>query len=165
MCYNFSMDIKIICVGKLKEKFLKDGIGEFQKRIKTYANLEIVEVKDEACPENSSHMEMEKIKDIEGERILSKISKCAYVIALDISGKALTSEDFAKKIEKLSVEGISSIDFIIGGSLGLSKGVKNFCDYRLSFSKFTFPHGLMRLILVEQIYRAFRIINNHPYHK
>lgn len=159
------MNIKIICVGKLKEKFLKEGIGEFQKRIKTYANLEIVEVKDEACPENSSELEMEKIKEVEGDRILSKISKGAYVIALDIGGKALTSEDFAKKIEDLSVEGISSIDFIIGGSLGLSEGVKNKSDYRLSFSKFTFPHGLMRLILVEQVYRAFRIINNHPYHK
>lgn len=159
------MNIKIICVGKLKEKFLKEGIGEFQKRIKTYANLEIVEVKDEACPENSSELEMEKIKEVEGERILSKISKGAYVIALDIGGKSLTSEDFAKKIEDLSVEGISSIDFIIGGSLGLSESVKNKSDYRLSFSKFTFPHGLMRLILVEQVYRAFRIINNHPYHK
>ena len=159
------MNIKIICVGKLKEKFLKEGIGEFQKRIKTYANLEIVEVKDEACPENSSELEMEKIKEVEGERIFSKISKGAYVIALDIGGKSLTSEDFAKKIEDLSVEGISSIDFIIGGSLGLSEGVKNESDYRLSFSKFTFPHGLMRLILVEQVYRAFRIINNHPYHK
>lgn len=159
------MNIKIICVGKLKEKFLKEGIGEFQKRIKTYANLEIVEVKDEACPENSSELEMEKIKEVEGERILSKISKGAYVIALDIGGKALTSEDFAAKIEELSVEGISSIDFIIGGSLGLSQSVKNKSDYRLSFSKFTFPHGLMRLILVEQVYRAFRIINNHPYHK
>lgn len=159
------MNIKIICVGKLKEKFLKEGIGEFQKRIKTYANLEIIEVKDEACPENSSELEMEKIKEVEGERILSKISKGAYVIALDIGGKSLASEDFAKKIEDLSVEGISSIDFIIGGSLGLSEGVKNKSDYRLSFSKFTFPHGLMRLILVEQVYRAFRIINNHPYHK
>lgn len=159
------MNIKIICVGKLKEKFLKEGIGEFQKRLKTYANLEIVEVKDEACPENSSELEMEKIKEVEGERILSKISKGAYVIALDIGGKSLTSEDFAKKIEDLSVEGISSIDFIIGGSLGLSEGVKSKSDYRLSFSKFTFPHGLMRLILVEQVYRAFRIINNHPYHK
>lgn len=159
------MNIKIICVGKLKEKFLKEGIGEFQKRIKTYANLEIVEVKDEACPENSSELEMEKIKEVEGERILSKISKGAYVITLDIGGKSLTSEDFAKKIEDLSVEGISSIDFIIGGSLGLSEGVKNKSDYKLSFSKFTFPHGLMRLILVEQVYRAFRIINNHPYHK
>lgn len=159
------MNIKIICVGKLKEKFLKEGIGEFQKRLKTYANLEIVEVKDEACPENSSELEMEKIKEVEGERILSKISKGAYVIALDIGGKSLTSEDFAKKIEDLSVEGISSIDFIIGGSLGLSESVKNKSDYRLSFSKFTFPHGLMRLILVEQVYRAFRIINNHPYHK
>ena len=159
------MNIKIICVGKLKEKFLKEGIGEFQKRLKTYANLEIVEVKDEACPENSSELEMEKIKEVEGERILSKISKGAYVITLDIGGKALTSEDFAEKIESLSVEGISSIDFIIGGSLGLSEGVKNKSDYKLSFSKFTFPHGLMRLILVEQVYRAFRIINNHPYHK
>lgn len=159
------MNIKIICVGKLKEKFLKEGIGEFQKRLKTYANLEIVEVKDEACPENSSELEMEKIKEVEGERILSKISKGSYVIALDIGGKSLTSEDFAKKIEDLSVEGISSIDFIIGGSLGLSESVKNKSDYKLSFSKFTFPHGLMRLILVEQVYRAFRIINNHPYHK
>lgn len=159
------MNIKIICVGKLKEKFLKEGICEFQKRIKTYANLEIVEVKDEACPENSSELEMEKIKEVEGERILSKISKDAYVIALDIGGKSLTSEDFAEKIESLSVEGISAIDFIIGGSLGLSDEVKNKSDYRLSFSKFTFPHGLMRLILVEQVYRAFRIINNHPYHK
>lgn len=159
------MNIKIICVGKLKEKFLKEGIGEFQKRLKTYANLEIVEVKDEACPENSSELEMEKIKEVEGERILSKISKGSYVIALDIGGKSLTSEDFAKKIEDLSVEGISSIDFIIGGSLGISEDVKNKSDYRLSFSKFTFPHGLMRLILVEQVYRAFRIINNHPYHK
>lgn len=156
------MNIKIIALGKLKEKFLKDGIDEFLKRLTPYANTEIielspVEIKDENL--------IERALDEEGEKILSYIKPQSYVITLEIEGKQLSSPDFAKKINDLTNDGISEIVFIIGSSHGLSKNVSNRANFKLSFSKMTFLHQFARLILVEQIYRAFKIIRNESYHK
>lgn len=159
------MNIKIISVGKIKEKYLKLGIEEFTKRLSKYCKLEIIELEDEKAPENLSEKEMENIKNKEGNKILSNIKENAYVIALAIDGKNLSSEELADKLNNLSIMGTSNIVFIIGGSLGLSNGVLNRADFKLSFSKMTFPHQLMRLILLEQIYRSFRIIKGEPYHK
>ena len=159
------MNITIITVGKLKEKYLKQGIDEYLKRLTAYAKVEIIELPDEKAPETLSDVEMLQIKDKEGERILSKINPDAHVIALAIEGKMKTSEELADTIDTLGTYGKSKITFIIGGSLGLSQGVMKRADEALSFSKMTFPHQLMRLILVEQIYRAYRIIRGEPYHK
>ena len=159
------MNITIITVGKLKEKYLKQGIDEYLKRLTAYAKVEIIELPDEKAPETLSDVEMLQIKDKEGERILSKINPDAHVIALAIEGKMKTSEELADTIDKLGTYGKSKITFIIGGSLGLSQEVMKRADEALSFSKMTFPHQLMRLILVEQIYRAYRIIRSEPYHK
>ena len=159
------MNITIITVGKLKEKYLKQGIDEYLKRLTAYAKVEIIELPDEKAPETLSDVEMLQIKDKEGERILSKINPDAHVIALAIEGKMKTSEELADTIDKLGTYGKSKITFIIGGSLGLSQEVMKRADEALSFSKMTFPHQLMRLILVEQIYRAYRIIRGEPYHK
>ncbi len=159
------MNISIFSVGKLKEKYLKQGIDEYLKRLGSYAKVEIIEVADEKAPENLSEVEMEQVKDKEGERILAKISDDTYVIILAIQGKMLSSEELAREIDQLATYGKSKIAFIIGGSLGLSKAVEKRADYALSFSKMTFPHQLMRLVLVEQIYRAFRINRGEPYHK
>ncbi|RAK20544.1 23S rRNA (pseudouridine1915-N3)-methyltransferase [Anoxybacillus vitaminiphilus] len=159
------MNISIICVGKLKEKYLKQGIDEYAKRLSAYAKVEILEVLDEKAPEELSDNEVELVKQKEGERILAKIAPDAYVIALAIDGKMRSSEEFAKQIDQLATYGRSKIAFIIGGSLGLSKQVMQRADEALSFSKMTFPHQLMRLILLEQIYRAFRINRGEPYHK
>lgn len=159
------MNINIIAVGKLKEKYLKDGIAEFTKRLKPHAKIDIIEIPDESVPETLSDSEIEKAKDMEGEKILKKIKQGDYCITLEIQAKQLSSEKFAKKIQDLALTGNSTINFIIGGSNGLSKSVLEISDYSLSFSEMTFPHQLMRLILIEQIYRAFRIINNYPYHK
>lgn len=159
------MNISIFSVGKLKEKYLKQGIDEYLKRLGPYAKIEVIEVADEKAPENLSEVEMEQVKDKEGERILAKISDDTYVIILAIQGKMLSSEELAKEIDQLATYGKSKIAFVIGGSLGLSKAVEKRADYALSFSKMTFPHQLMRLILVEQIYRAFRINRGEPYHK
>lgn len=158
------MRIKIISVGKVKEKYLLDGIKEYSKRINGYSNLEIIEVNDEKAPENLSQKEIDIIKDKEGERILSKINN-EYLIALAIDGKNVDSLELAEKIEKIFTYESSDICFVIGGSLGLSYKVLERSNYKLSFSKMTFPHQLMRLILLEQIYRVFRINNNEPYHK
>jgi 23S rRNA (pseudouridine1915-N3)-methyltransferase len=157
--------IHIISVGKLKEKYLMQGIDEYKKRLSSYAKVDIIEVPDEKAPEHLSEQEMEQIKQREGERILAKIPNDAYVIALAIEGKMKSSEQFAASIDKLATYGKSKIAFIIGGSLGLSKQVMQRADEALSFSKMTFPHQLMRLILLEQIYRAFRINRGEPYHK
>jgi 23S rRNA (pseudouridine1915-N3)-methyltransferase len=162
---NMGMNINIITVGKLKEKYLKDGIDEYRKRLTRYCTLEVIEVPDEKAPENLSSKEEELIKTKEGTAILKYIRENTYVITLAINGKNLSSEGFAELISELGVKGNSNISFVIGGSLGLSKEVLDRSDYRLSFSKMTFPHQLMRLILTEQIYRAFRIINGEPYHK
>jgi 23S rRNA (pseudouridine1915-N3)-methyltransferase len=157
--------IHIISVGKLKEKYLMQGIDEYKKRLSSYAKVDITEVPDEKAPEHLSEQEMEQIKQREGERILAKIPNDAYVIALAIEGKMKSSEQFADSLDKLATYGKSKIAFIIGGSLGLSKQVMQRADEALSFSKMTFPHQLMRLILLEQIYRAFRINRGEPYHK
>lgn len=159
------MKITIITVGKLKEKYLKQGIQEYMKRLGAYANIEIIELPDEKAPENMSEAEMEEVKRKEGERILAKVSPDSYIITLEILGELASSEKFAKKLDQLALHGKSKIAFIIGGSLGLSEEVQKRSDYALSFSKMTFPHQLMRLILVEQIYRAFRINRGEPYHK
>ncbi|WP_041847868.1 23S rRNA (pseudouridine(1915)-N(3))-methyltransferase RlmH [Caldibacillus thermoamylovorans] len=159
------MKISIITVGKLKEKYLKQGIDEYLKRLSAYAKVEIIEVADEKAPEHLSEAEMEEVKRKEGERILSHLSEDTYIITLEISGRMLSSEQLAAKIDELSTYGKSKLAFIIGGSLGLSKEVQKQSDLALSFSKMTFPHQLMRLILLEQIYRAYRINRGEPYHK
>lgn len=159
------MNISIITVGKLKEKYLKQGIDEYLKRLSAYAKVEVVEVIDEKAPEQLSELEMVQVKQKEGERILAKISQDSYVIALAIQGKMQSSEELADTLDKLATYGKSKIAFVIGGSLGLSDEVLTRADDKLSFSRMTFPHQLMRLILVEQIYRAFRINRNEPYHK
>ena len=159
------MNITIISVGKLKEKYLKLGIEEFSKRLSKYCKLDMIELDDEKCPENLSDKDMEIVKNKEGQKILSKIKNNSYVIALAIDGKNLSSEELADTISKLAVRGISHITFIIGGSLGLADEALKRADYKLSFSKMTFPHQLMKLILLEQVYRSFRINNNEPYHK
>jgi 23S rRNA (pseudouridine1915-N3)-methyltransferase len=159
------VNISIITIGKLKEKYLKQGIEEYLKRLSSYAKVEIIELADEKAPENLSESEMEQVKQKEGERILAKISDDTHVIALAINGKQKSSEELAKEIDSLATYGKSKIAFVIGGSLGLSSEVMKRSNAALSFSKMTFPHQLMRLVLVEQIYRAFRIIRNEPYHK
>ena len=159
------MNIKILCVGKIKEKFYRDAILEYSKRLSKYCSLDIVEVNDEKTSENSTENEINIIKDKEGERILKHIKDKDYAIALAIQGKQQDSVAFSKYIENLGITGNSSICFIIGGSLGLSDAVMKRCNDSISFSKMTFPHQLMRVILLEQIYRAMRIMNNEPYHK
>lgn len=159
------MNILIVSVGKLKEKYLKMGIEEYLKRLNAYAKVEVVEVSDEKAPEELSESEMVQVKQKEGERILAKISQDTYVIALAINGKMQSSEELANTLDKLATYGKSKIAFIIGGSLGLSDEVLKRANEHLSFSKMTFPHQLMKLILVEQIYRAYRINRGEPYHK
>lgn len=159
------MKIKIICVGKLKEKYLKDGIAEYTKRISRFADVQITELPDEKIPDRASDSIEEKIKFTEGTKILSKIGSEDYVISLCVEGETFSSEKFAHKLSSVMLSGKSTIDFIIGGSLGLSDEVKKRSDFRLSFSKMTFPHQLMRLVLTEQIYRTFKINANEQYHK
>ncbi|WP_338450404.1 23S rRNA (pseudouridine(1915)-N(3))-methyltransferase RlmH [Niallia oryzisoli] len=159
------MNISIITVGKLKEKYLKAGIDEYLKRLSGYAKVEVIEVPDEKAPEILSAVEMEQVKQKEGEKLLAKVSPDTYVIALAIDGKVKSSEELADSLDKLATYGKSKIAFVIGGSLGLSNEVLQRADERLSFSRMTFPHQLMRLILLEQVYRAFRINRGEPYHK
>ena len=159
------MKITIIAVGKVKEKFYRDAIDEFTKRLSKYCRLEIVEVPDEKTPDTASSAEELKIKAKEGDRILASIRDDMYVIALAIEGKQLSSVELADKINQLGISGKSSIAFVIGGSLGLDGRVLARADYKLSFSPMTFPHQLMRVILLEQIYRSYRIISGEPYHK
>ena len=159
------MKITILTVGKIKEKYLKDAISEYQKRLSKYCKLEIVEVADEKTVENASETVEDMIRGKEAQRILKYVKEDAYVITLEIHGKQLSSEELADKIEKLGVQGTSHIIFIIGGSIGLGEEVIKRSDYALSFSKMTFPHQLMRVILMEQIYRSYRIICGEPYHK
>ena len=160
------MDIKIIAVGKIKEKFYKEAIEEYLKRMSSYNNIEIIVVADEPAGENLSKKEIEQVKEKEGEKILNKVKDDDYVVSLEILGKEETSESFAKFIETERSEGFGrNLVFIIGGSNGLSKAVSQRSNKKQSFSKMTYPHQLMRVILIEQIYRAFRIINGHPYHK
>ena len=159
------MKITLITVGKIKEKYLKDAIAEYAKRLSKYCKLEIVEVADEKTPENASCVMEDSIREKEAERILKYVKDDAYIITLEIQGKQLTSEELAEKIDKLGIQGTSHIIFIIGGSIGLGEAVLKKSNFALSFSKMTFPHQLMRVILTEQIYRSYRIINGEPYHK
>lgn len=159
------MKITILCVGKVKEKFYRDAIDEFTKRLSRYCKLEVVEVADEKTVEEASDTEIKIVKDKEGERLLKNIKEDACVICLCIDGKQLDSEELSEKMEQLAIQGKSHIYFVIGGSLGLADAVVKRADYKLSFSKMTFPHQLMRVILLEQVYRAYRIMNNEPYHK
>lgn len=157
--------ITLIAVGKIKESYLEEAIAEYRKRLCRYCKLEMIQTADEKTPDGAGSAQEQKIKEKEGERILSRIPEDAYVIALAIQGKMLDSVQLAKKLEVLGIEGKSQIVFVIGGSLGLSSSVLSRADYVLSFSKMTFPHQLMRLILLEQIYRSYRIICGEPYHK
>ncbi|MBQ8199731.1 MAG: 23S rRNA (pseudouridine(1915)-N(3))-methyltransferase RlmH [Lachnospiraceae bacterium] len=159
------MKITIITVGKVKESYFRGAIEEYSKRLSKYCKLDIVEVADEKTPDKASETEEEQIKAKEAERIMKYVRDDAYVIALAIEGKQLDSVELADKMETLGVQGKSHIQFIIGGSLGLHASVLSRADYKLSFSKMTFPHQLMRVILLEQIYRAYRIISHEPYHK
>ena len=159
------MKVTLITVGKIKEKYLKDAITEYSKRLSRYCKLEILETADEKAPEDVSEAVEESIREREGKRILKLIKEDAYVITLEIEGRMPDSIGLANKIERLGIQGISHIVFVIGGSIGLSKAVCARSDFALSFSKMTFPHQLMRVILLEQIYRSFRIIYGEPYHK
>ena len=159
------MKIKIVTVGKLKEKYLKDGIAEYSKRLSRFANLEMIELADEKTPDRASDSENQKILELEGTRILSKIGDRDFVIVLAIEGKILSSEEFSKQLEQAPINGFSTLTFIIGGSLGLSPKVKKRANLSISFGRLTLPHQLMRLVLVEQIYRAFTIQQGSPYHK
>ena len=159
------MEIRIITVGKIKEKYLNDGIAEYAKRLSRYCKLSFIQVSDEKTPDKASDALNRQIKETEGNRLLNHIRDTDYVIALAIEGKMLDSVELSDLIARLGVQGKSSIAFVIGGSLGLSDAVLKRADYKLSFSRMTFPHQLMRVILLEQIYRAYRIICRQPYHK
>ena len=159
------MKITVITVGKIKEKYLRDAVAEYVKRLSRYCKLEIIEVADEKTPDQASETVEEQIRDKEGERILKYIRDDMYVITLEIGGKMVSSEELADKINMLGIRGQSSVAFVIGGSIGLGREVLKRSDYALSFSKMTFPHQLMRVILLEQVYRSYRIMNREPYHK
>jgi len=158
------MDINLITVGSLKSSFLEPGIQEFKKRLSRYCNLNIIEISDETVPKNYSDKDIEALQALEGERIIKKIPERTYIFALDVKGKPMTSTGFAKSLNNLQVRGYSSFTFIIGGATGLSDFVIQKADYRFSLSHMTFTHQMIRLILLEQIYRAFKINNNEPYH-
>lgn len=159
------MNISFITVGKIKEKYFRDAVTEYQKRLSKYCRLDIIEVADEKTPDKASELLENQIKQKEAERILKNIKENAYCIALTIDGKKRDSVNLAGHIEKLGLSGKSSLVFVIGGSLGLHESVITRADEKLSFSDMTFPHQLMRVILIEQIYRCFRIISGEPYHK
>lgn len=160
------MNIEVIAVGKIKEKYLRDALAEYEKRLRPYAKLKITELADERAPENLSEKDLELVKEKEGQRILEKIKDDAFVVTLEILGRQMSSEDFAEFFQKEMLEGFGrDLVFVIGGSNGLSKYVMFRSDLALSFSEMTFPHQLMRVILLEQIYRAMKIIANEPYHK
>lgn len=157
--------ITLICVGKLKESYFRDAVAEYSKRLQRYCDLTIIEVPDEKTPDNASDADNDKIKNTEGTKIIDKIPERAYVFTLEINGKMNTSEALSEMISLKMNEGYSHLCFIIGGSLGLSDMVINKSNYHLSFSKMTFPHQLMRVVLLEQLYRCFKIMSNEPYHK
>ncbi|MBR4168748.1 MAG: 23S rRNA (pseudouridine(1915)-N(3))-methyltransferase RlmH [Lachnospiraceae bacterium] len=159
------MNVEILCVGKLKESYLQDAVTEYKKRLSKYCHINILEVADEKTIDKQSEAQDEIVRNREGERLIRLMREQAYVITLEISGKMMDSFEFAKTMEELAVRSVSDIQFVIGGSLGLSKAVMSRADLALSFSKMTFPHQLMRVILLEQIYRGYRIINHEPYHK
>ena len=159
------MKIKLVTVGKLKEKYLKDGIAEYAKRLSRFSKLEIVELADEKTPDKASELENQQILEKEGSRILAKVSEREFMVALAIEGKQFPSEEFSSILSDITVRGFSDITFVIGGSLGLSNELIQRADFRWRISKATFPHQLCRILVVEQIYRSFRILHNEPYHK
>ena len=159
------MKIQVICIGKLKEKYWTDAVSEYMKRLSKYCDIEIIELKESKLPDKASPAQEATVVEEEGRSILGKIKDGSYVITLEILGKNLTSEELASKMEELPLMGKSHVTFIIGGSLGLSKEVSKRSDFKLSFSKMTFPHQMMRVILLEQVYRAFKINKNEAYHK
>lgn len=159
------VNIFVVCVGKLKEKYWTEAVAEYSRRLGSYCRLEIVELKESRLPDRAGAAEEEAVKEAEGEEILKRLKDNMYVVSLEIDGKPLSSESLADRLEQLTVDGISSIAFVIGGSLGLSKAVSKRADFRLSFSRMTFPHQMMRVILLEQLYRSFKIIRNETYHK
>ena len=159
------MNIQVICIGKLKEKYWTDAVKEYSKRLSRFCTFEIVELKESLLPANASAKDEEKVKLEEGKEILKAIKDGTYVITLEIKGKGLSSEELASKIDDLGIMGKSNVAFVIGGSLGLSQEVSRRSDFKLSFSRMTFPHQMMRVILLEQIYRSFKIIRHEAYHK
>lgn len=159
------MHISILCVGKIKEKYFTMAVNEYQKRLGKYCKLDIIEVPDEKTPDHASDSLNQQILKKEGDRLLKYIKDDAYVITLEIKGKMLNSVELSQHIERLGIEGRSNLIFVIGGSLGLHDSVSRRADCKLSFSKMTFPHQLMRVVLLEQIYRSYRIMNQEPYHK
>ena len=159
------MNIRIVCIGKLKEKYWTEAVQEYSKRIKRFSGLEIVELKESLLPANASLKDEEKVKEEEAKEILKVLKKDEYVITLEIKGKPLSSEELASKVANLALEGHPDIAFVIGGSLGLGAEISKRANFKLSFSNMTFPHQLMRVILLEQIYRSFKINNNETYHK
>lgn len=159
------MRITVVCVGKLKESYWREAIAEYSKRLSRYMKLEIIEVADEKAPESMSEAQAAEVKEKEGQRILKQVREDAFVVALAVEGKMLSSEELAVFMEQKEVGGVSHIVFIIGGSLGLSPAVMRRADFALSFSGMTFPHQMMRVVLLEQIYRVERIRRNEPYHK
>ncbi len=159
------MQITVICVGRIKEKFYKDAIGEYSKRLSRYCKLNMIEVADEMTPEGCSDVEKDRILSREAERIIARLPESAHLVTLEIRGKEYSSEALSSYIEDLGIGGVSHMVFVIGGSLGLHKSVTERADMHLSFSPMTFPHQLMRVILLEQIYRSYRIMHGEPYHK
>lgn len=159
------MNISVICIGKLKEKYWTEALKEYSKRLSGYCSLDIIELKESRLPDRAGPAEEQAVKEAEGQEILKKIRDNMYVITLEVQGKTLSSEKLAEKIGCLGLNGHSNITFIIGGSLGLSEAVSRRADYRLSFSAMTFPHQMMRVILLEQIYRSFKILRGETYHK
>ena len=159
------MNIQIVCIGKLKEKYWSEAVNEYTKRLSRYCNMEITELKEARLPANPSAADEENVKIEEGKSILRVIKEDTFVITLEIFGKQLSSTELADEIEELSLMGKSNITFVIGGSLGLSQEVSRRSDFKLSFSKMTFPHQMMRVVLLEQIYRSFKIIKHETYHK
>ncbi|MDD7019538.1 23S rRNA (pseudouridine(1915)-N(3))-methyltransferase RlmH [Hornefia butyriciproducens] len=159
------MNITVICIGKLKERYWREAVGEYSKRLGSYCSLRIQELKEARLPAGAGPAEEEAVKIAEGEEILSRVNKDMFVVSLEIRGKRMSSETLAEKLRNLALEGRSEIAFVIGGSLGLSEAVSRRADLKLSFSDMTFPHQMMRVILLEQIYRSFRIIRGEPYHK
>ncbi len=159
------MRITILTVGKIKEPYLREAVQEYSKRLGRYCRLEILETADEKTPDQLETAAARQVRQREGERLLKRLPADSYVITLEILGRQLSSEKFAQKIDNLAVQGISHIVFVIGGSLGLGRNIREKSDFALSFSEMTYPHQLMRVILLEQIYRSYRIINGEPYHK
>lgn len=159
------MRITILTVGKIKESYLREAVQEYSKRLGRYCRLEILETADEKTPDRLETAAAQQVREREGERLLKRLPADSYVITLEILGRQLSSEKFAQKIDNLAVQGVSHIVFVIGGSLGLGRNIREKSDFALSFSEMTYPHQLMRVILLEQIYRSYRIINKEPYHK